>query len=76
MTKLVEWTSSEHLTGANQTNRLRIGLSSQFSLYARDPADRVTDGTYSEGGFGVYVGADQTRDFTVNVDEVAYWEMP
>ena len=79
MTKLVEWTDSANiLKGANQTNRLGIRVNgSQFSLYANGALlTEVTDGTYSEGGFGVYVGADQTKNFTTLVDEVAYWEMP
>jgi hypothetical protein len=79
MTKLVEWTASPNiLTGANQTNRLGIRVSgSMFSLYANGTLlTEVTDGTYSEGGFGVYVGSDQTKNFTVLVDEVNYWELP
>jgi hypothetical protein len=79
MTKLVEWTAGPNiLKGANQTNRLGIRVNGgTFSLYANGTLlTEVPDDTYSEGGFGVYVGADQTKNFTVLVDEVDYWELP
>jgi hypothetical protein len=79
MTKLVEWTSSPSiLTGANQTNRIGIRIDgSLFSLYANGSLlTEVSDSGYTEGGFGVYVGADQTKGYSVQVSEVAYWELP
>jgi hypothetical protein len=79
MTKLVEWTASPSiLKGANQTNRIGIRINgSLFSLYANGTLlNEVNDSGYTEGGFGVYVGADTTKDYTVHVSEVAYWELP
>jgi hypothetical protein len=47
-------------------------------LYANGVQLReVEDDTYDEpGSFGVFVGARQTEDFKIRVNEIAYWENP
>jgi len=34
----------------------------------------VTDDAFREGNFGVFVGANQTKNFAVSVDEISYWD--
>jgi hypothetical protein len=77
--KLVEWTESSQIhEGSDQTNRLGIRVEgSKFSLYANGVLlTEVNDSSYPEGGFGVLIGADTTRDLTVKVSDVTYWELP
>ncbi|HEX2979008.1 MAG TPA: hypothetical protein VHO48_01970 [Anaerolineaceae bacterium] len=76
MSWLVKWTASQNiLTGSNQTNRMGImAVGSQMALYANgNLLTTVQDGSYSEGSFGMFVGSDVTDDFTIYVDEMAYW---
>jgi hypothetical protein len=79
MRSIISWTSSEHiLTGAGQPNRLgvlaqgeRIQLFVNGSLLAE-----VADATYTEGAFGPFIGSVDTANFTVEVDEIGYWNLP
>lgn len=76
---IVGWTASERIeTGSNQTNR--IGLKAEgnrLALYANgELITEVTDNKYQDGKFGVYIGAAKSEDFTVNVSEYAYWNLP
>jgi hypothetical protein len=34
-----------------------------------------TDSTYGQGQFGLTIGSVNTNDLTVNVDQVAYWDL-
>ena len=76
---LQEWQISQFVNkGPNQLNRL--GLLAQgktFSLYANDNLlTSVLDETYTEGAFGIYTGAANTDNFTVQFDQIAYWTIP
>jgi hypothetical protein len=76
MTWLVKWTASSAIvTGSNQVNRMGIMTAgNQIALYANgNLLTTVQDDTYIEGSFGIFVGSDQTDDFTIYVDEMAYW---
>ena len=42
---------------------------------AREFAE-FTDSTYARGLFGLLVRSEATDDFTVAVDEMAYWTLP
>lgn len=78
-TKIVDWTSSQAiLANANQTNRLGVmAKGDKFSLYANGKLlTEVQDKTYDNGNFGVFVGAKNTANFTVQVSELDYWELP
>ena len=78
-TKLVDWTESEHLnTGSNQTNRIGIMMDGDnISLYANgNLIKEFQDDDYDQGKFGVFIGSANSENFTVQVDEIAYWELP
>jgi hypothetical protein len=35
--------------------------------------EELTDSTYDEGRFGLFIGSTNTQDLQVMVDEIAYW---
>jgi len=79
MTRLIDWTASKAIyTGSNQINRLGIMmLGGRMLLYANGTLlGEATNNTYSSGYFGLYIGGAQTTDFTIQVDEMSYWDNP
>jgi len=50
----------------------------RLTLYANGVRlAEIEDDTFDEeGNFGIFVGARQSDDFTIRVDEIAYWENP
>jgi len=77
--KLIDWTESEHLrAGSNQTNRIGLLLDGErLSLFANgNLLDEISDDTFDDGKFGVFIGSVNTEDFKVRVDEIAYWSLP
>ena len=77
--KLIDWTASEFIeTGPDKTNRMGIRVQGdRFELFANgNRLEEVQDDRYSEGAFGLLVGAGATEEFTTRVDQVAYWELP
>jgi hypothetical protein len=80
MTSLVASTASDAIhSGSEQENRLglwaqgeRLGLYANGSLLTQIEDDTFTE----EGSFGIWVGARQTENFTIHVDEIAYWDNP
>jgi hypothetical protein len=78
-TKYVDWTKSSSIqNGSNQTNRLGVKADGDhFTLYANGvKLTDFHDASYVSGYFGVYVGAAETANFTVDVTEIDYWELP
>jgi hypothetical protein len=78
-TKLVDWKASTSiLAGANQTNHLGLMVrDNQFALYANGSLlTEVKDSSYQKGGFGLFIGAQNTQDFKVQVTQADYWELP
>lgn len=76
---ILDWTESEYIRkGAEQGNRLGLMADGKkIGLYANGVLlEEISDDTHLSGKFGVYVGSVKTPDFTVLVDEVAYWELP
>ncbi len=76
---LVDWTSSPDIqSGANETNRMGLMVEGdQFTLFANGKKlAETSDDSYPEGGLGLFVAADETTDFKVQVSEVVYWELP
>jgi len=74
---LQEWRStSSVLPGPNQTNVMGIWLQgTTIKLYANGhKIAEFTDSTFDEGQFGLVIGSVETNDFTVYVDEIAYWK--
>lgn len=76
---LVSWTSSDQIkAGSNQTNRLGfLADGDRLSLFANgNLLIEISDDTYESGGFGVFVGAVRTPNFTVSVEKLSYWDLP
>lgn len=72
-----EWKKSPYIKeGPDQTNRLGISIQGNtIKLFANGQfLSEYTDNTFTEGRFGVFVGAEVTKNFTVYLDEVAYWK--
>ncbi len=79
MIELIPWTTDKAiLAGSNQTNRMGIlAIDNQFTMYANGVLLKsAQDGTYSEGNFGVFVGANTTKDLAVTYTDIAFWENP
>ena len=75
---LIDWTPSEAIIdGANQTNRIGIkAIGNQLSLYANgNQLAEIVDDKYPSGSFGLFIGSSNTPDFTVLVQEIAYWDL-
>ncbi len=79
MTRLKDWTDSDAVNkGANQTNRMGLMMvGSRLIMYANGHLlGEVSDGTWTSGYFGIYVGPGSKTQFAVQVDEMAYWKNP
>jgi hypothetical protein len=73
-----EWaTSASIVTGPNQTNIMGIYMKgTDIRLYANGhKLAEFTDSTFDHGQFGLVIGSVNTHNFTVDVDQVAYWEL-
>ena len=65
--------------GSDKTNRIGVWAEDdEFSLYANGTfLVKIQDETFpDEGGFGFFIGARQTVEFTVRSDDIAYWDLP
>jgi 3-keto-disaccharide hydrolase len=72
-----EWhTSASILSGPNQTNVMGIWMQgTTIRLYANGhKLAEFTDSQFDHGQFGLVIGSVNTPNFTVYVDEVAYWK--
>lgn len=79
MVNLVSWTSSAAiLTGSNQTNRMGLmAIGDRLILYANGQLlTEVKDNTFTKGYFGVFVGARESTDLKIQLDEARYWDNP
>jgi len=79
MVNLVDWKSSSAINaGSSQTNRLGLmAIGDLLVLYANgQQLTEVRDATFATGYFGMFVGARETTNFTVNVNQVRVWENP
>jgi len=73
-----EWrTSSSILVGINQNNIMGIYMKgTTLRLYANGhKLAEFTDNMFDHGQFGLVIGSVNTDNFTVSVDQVAYWEL-
>ena len=63
------------LTGANAVNRIGVMANAgKFTLYINGvKVGEVADTTFASGYFGVLIGSDGTKDLTVKIDELRYW---
>ncbi len=77
-TALQEWRTTSNIhTGANQTNIMGIWMKgTTLRVYANGfKLAEFTDSTYSQGQFGLVIGSTDTNNLTINVDQVAYWDL-
>jgi hypothetical protein len=77
--KLLNWSwSDDVLAGASQSNRIGLWAEGdRLRLYVNGTfLTEVVDSEHTKGQFGVFVGAAETTDLTVKVDEFGYWELP
>jgi hypothetical protein len=73
-----EWhAAGSILAGANQTNVMGIWMRGDtIRLYANGhKLAEYTDTTFDHGQFGLVIGSINTHNFTVSVDQVAYWDL-
>jgi hypothetical protein len=78
-TSLIDWTSNPNIhAGNNQENRLGLKMNgSQISMYANGTLlKEMQNDEFEQGTFGVFIGAAETDDFTIQFLEIAYWELP
>lgn len=77
--RLLDWQSSGAiLTGSNQTNRIGVWLDgNQIRLYANGSllAETSDDQLAAEGNFGLLIAAVKTANFSIEVSEIAYWNI-
>ncbi len=79
MVNLIPWTAKAAVkAGDNQTNRLGLmAIGDRLIVYVNgELIGEVKDDTFPKGYFGVFVGARDTANFTIKVDQVRYWENP
>jgi hypothetical protein len=65
--------------GSDKTNRIGVWAEGDvFKLYANGTLlAKIEDATFPDkGGFGFFIGARKTADFTFKSDEIAYWDLP
>jgi hypothetical protein len=79
MTSLVGATAATAIhAGSDKTNRIGVWAEDdELSLYANGAfLAEIQDETFpDEGGFGFFIGARQTENFTVEADELGYWDI-
>jgi hypothetical protein len=79
MTNLIDWSQSTAIqTATGKSNRVGLlAVGDQLTVYINGTALKsAKDGTFSEGSFGLFVGANKTTNFTITVTEVDMWENP
>lgn len=79
MTTHINWTSSDAIqSGSNKSNKIGImTVGDRLIIYINGAlVNEVKDNTFSLGSFGLFIGARETTDFTISVDEVSYWKNP
>jgi hypothetical protein len=79
MTPLVNWTqSSDIVAGSNAENRIGIKLDgTKLSMYANGKLlKEISSDAYTQGWYGVFIGAVNTANFSVTGTEYSVWELP
>jgi hypothetical protein len=79
MTNLTTWTAQSVIPlGSNVTHRIGVwAKGDELSLYAEGVFLRqLTDSTFREGLFGLFVSSGSTPNLTATVREIAYWDLP
>ena len=79
MISLIAATKSDAINaGSNQTNRMGLmAVGDRLIVYANGQMlKEAKDNTFSQGYFGVFIGARETNNLTVQVDQARYWDNP
>ena len=78
MYALVGWTADDAINTDGAVNKLGIWAEGKnLAFYINgEKVDEVTDNTYLEGSFGLFVGNGGEDKVTVSVDQIRYWELP
>jgi hypothetical protein len=79
MTTHITWTASDAIqAGSNKMNKVGImAVGDRMIIYINGVmVNEVKDSTFDLGSFGLFVGARETTNFTISVDEVSYWKNP
>ena len=79
MVSLIPWTpSAEIRAGSNQTNRIGImTINDRLIMFINGVlVGEVKDATYPQGYIGFFLGSRTTKNFSVKVDDLAYWSNP
>lgn len=77
MTSLIYWKSSDSINkGSNKTNKLGVMLDGyQIKLYVNgDLVGVSTDDDYGIGSVGIFIGAKETADLTVLINDLSIWK--
>jgi len=79
MTTHINWTASDAIqSGSNKTNKIGImAVGDRMIIYINGVLiNEVKDATFPEGSFGLFIGARETTNFSISVDEMSYWKNP
>jgi len=79
METLVNWTKSDAIqAGSNKTNNIGVmTVNDRIYLYINGVlVKEIQDDTFKEGSFGLFIGAKETANFNILVDEISYWLNP
>jgi hypothetical protein len=75
----VPWTVDDRIkTGPNQTHSLGFfAQGDRLVIYLNGMRlHELTDATFDQGQFGLFISSASTDDFEVAVDRIAYWSIP
>jgi hypothetical protein len=75
---LVSWTHSDYISaGANVQNVMGIkAVGNKLTIYANGhQIAEVTDDTYKEGRYGVFVSPERTTNYAYQVVKMSYWDL-
>jgi hypothetical protein len=74
---LISWTPNPAiLAGSNQVNRIGVlALGDRYAFYANGKLlQEIKETTFTEAGlFGAFIASTNTTNFTVRMDEIAFW---
>ncbi len=79
MISLIPWTpSAEIRTGSNQANRIgMMTINDRLIMFINGVlVGEFKDTTYPQGYIGLFLGSRTTKNFTIKVDNLAYWSNP
>ncbi len=79
VTNLIYWTKNAAINaGPNATNRMGImAIGSRMIVFVNGvQVGETSNKTWLSGAFGVFVGARDTKNFTIEVDQIDVWTNP